>query len=98
MDKYSDVLLWAIKTARKGTYRKDDIFLIRYQSAAIKLAEILHAKLLDMGMNPVLRIGLTSNMERNFYEKANQRQLIFHPPGEKRLYEKLNGGIYLDST
>ncbi len=95
MDRYSDVLIWAIKTARKGSYRKNDIFLIRSQLAALKLAEILHAKLLDMGMNPVLRIGLTSGMERNFYEKANQRQLVFHPPGEKRLYENLNGGIYL---
>ena len=95
LDRYSDVLIWAIKTARKGSYRKNDIFLIRYQLAALKLAEILHAKLLDMGMNPVLRIGLTSGMERNFYEKANQRQLVFHPPGEKKLYENLSGGIYL---
>lgn len=95
MDRYSDVLIWALKAARKGTYRKNDLFLIRYQLGAIKLAEILHAKLLDMGMNPVLRMGLTSEMERNFYKKANQRQLVFHPPGEKGLYENLNGGIYL---
>ena len=95
LDRYSDVLIWAIKTARKGPYRKNDIFLIRYQLGALKLAETLHAKLLDMGMNPVLRSGLTSGMEQNFYKKANQRQLVFHPPGEKELYENLNGGIYL---
>lgn len=95
MDRYTDVLIWALETARKGAYRKNDIFLIRYQLGAIKLAEILHAKLLDMGMNPVLRMGLTSEMEHNFYERANQRQLMFHPPGEKELYKALNGGIYL---
>lgn len=95
LERYSEVLIWAIKTARKGTFRKNDIFLIRYQLGALKLAEALHAKLLDMGMNPVLRLGLTSDMERNFYEKANQRQLVFHAPGEKKFYENLNGGIYL---
>jgi len=95
LDRYSDVLIWALKAARKGTYQKNDIFLIRYQLGAIKLAEILHAKLLDMGMNPVLRMGLTSGMEHNFYKRANQKQLVFHPPGEKGLYENLNGGIYL---
>ena len=95
LDRYSEVLIWAIKTARKGAFRKNDIFLIRYQLGALKLAEALHAKLLDMGMNPVLRLGLTSDMERNFYEKANQRQLVFHAPGEKTFYENLNGGIYL---
>ena len=95
LDRYSDVLIWAVKTARKGTYRKNDILLIRYQLGAIKLAEILHAKLLDRGMHPVLRMGLTSGMEHNFYEKADQQQLVFHPPGEKELYKALNGGIYL---
>jgi aminopeptidase len=95
LDRYSDVLIWALKKARKGTYRKHDILLIRYQLGAIKLAEVLHGKLLDMGMNPVLRIGLTSGMEHNFYEKADTRQLVFHPPGEKELYKALNGGIYL---
>ena len=69
--------------------------LVRYQLGAIKLAEILHAKLLDMGMNPVMRMGLTSGMEQQFYEKADQRQLVFHPPGDKALYKTLNGGVYL---
>ena len=95
LDRYSDVLIWALRTARKRTYRKHDILLIRYQLGAIKLVEILHAKLLDMGMNPVPRVGLTSGMEHNFYEKADQKQLIFHPPGETELYKALNGGIYL---
>lgn len=93
--KYSDVLLWAIKTARTEKYKKNDIVLIRYDLAAIKLAEIIQARLLDMGMNPVLRMGLTSIMEHNFFKKANNKQLIFNAPGEKRLCENLNGGIYL---
>ena len=95
MGKYADVLLWALKTARAKAYRKNDIVLIRYELASIKMAEILQAKLLDMGMNPLLRMGMTSKMERSFFEKANQRQLVFQAPGEIELFGNLNGSIYL---
>ena len=93
MEKYCDVLLWALKTARKENFRKNDVVLIRYDLPAIGMAEILQAKLLDMGLNPVLRMGLTSVMERNFLEKAHSRQLIFQTPGEMQLCKNLNGSI-----
>jgi aminopeptidase len=95
MDKYSDVLLWALKTARKGKFKKNEIVLIRFDLAAIRMCEILQGKLLDRGMNPVLRLGLTHKMEHNFYSKANNKQLVFLGPGEKKLCKDLNGGIYL---
>jgi aminopeptidase len=95
MEKYCDVLVWALKTARKENFKKNDIILIRYDSAAIRMAEILQAKLLDMGINPIPRMGLTWSMERSFFEKANNRQLVFLTPGEKELLKQLNGSIYL---
>jgi aminopeptidase len=95
IEKYCDVLLWALKKARKGVRRKNEIVMIRYDLPALRLAEALQATLLDAGMNPVLRVGMTPRMEKQFYVKANKRQLLFQPPGEKELYEKLNGGIYL---
>ncbi|MEA2038662.1 MAG: aminopeptidase [Thermodesulfobacteriota bacterium] len=97
MDKYSDVLLWGLKTARTGNFTKNEVVLIRFDLAALNLAEILHAKLLDMGLNPVLRFGLTPVMEHNFYEKTNNKQLVFVGPGEKELYEGLNGSIYVNA-
>jgi aminopeptidase len=95
MGKYCDVLIWALKTARKENFRKNDVILIRYDLAAIRMAEILQAKFLDMGMNPIPRMGLTWGMERNFFEKANKRQLVFLVPGEKELFRHLNGSVYL---
>jgi aminopeptidase len=95
LEKYSDILIWGLKKARTKKYKKNDNILIRYDLAAIKLAEVLQSKILDMGMNPVLRITYTSQMDKNFYEKAGARQLIFQAPGEKELYENLHGGIYL---
>jgi len=97
MEKYCDVLLWALATARKGKYRKGDIILVRYDLAAIRMAEILQSKLLGMGMNPVLRLGMTPRMESDFFREAKASQLIFHPPGEEKLYGHLNGSIYLNA-
>jgi aminopeptidase len=95
--RYADVLLWGLRTARSQSYKKGDIFLIRYHLPAIGLAEILEAKLLHMGMNPVQRLIPTAAMERNFFNIADGRQLIFTPPGEEHLYHHLNGGIYLQA-
>lgn len=95
IEKYSQVLLWGLKTARKGRFNKGDIILIRYDRAALRLAEILYKRILGMGMHPVLRMGLTWRMEFDFFQKADRNQLVFQPPGEKNLYENLNGGLYL---
>lgn len=97
IQKYSEVLLWALNTARKGSYRSGDIIMIRFDPAAVKMAEVLQAKLLDRGMNPVLRTGMTPVMERNFYKKAKEKQLSFQPPGDKELYQSLNGAVYLNA-
>ena len=95
IDKYSDVLLWGLKTARKKNFKKDEVVLIQFDLPAIKLAEILQGKFLDMGMNPVLRLGETPIMEHNFYKKANNKQLVFLAPGQKEICKGLNGRIYL---
>jgi aminopeptidase len=95
MNRYADVLLWGLKTARSGHFKRNDIVLIRYDLAATKMAERLQAKILDMGMHPILRTGPTSIMERHFFEKADNQQLVFEPPGEKQLCEKINGSVYL---
>jgi len=95
LERYADVLLWGLYTARKEHFKRNDIILIRYERPAIQLAEILYGKILDMNMHPVIRMGLTTEMERAFFEKASNKQLVFHQPGEKELYENINGNIYL---
>jgi aminopeptidase len=95
--KYADVLLWALDTARKARYRAGDIIMIRFDPAAVRMAEVLQTRILERGMNPVLRSGPTPAMERNFYKKAKEKQLVFQTPGDKELYQSLNGGIYLQA-
>ena len=95
LERYADVLLWGLETARSGKFKKNDTVLIRYHIPAIGLAEILFEKLLDMGINPIQRVDLTPNMELSFYQKSNARQLVFQIPGDRLLYENLNGSIFL---
>ena len=95
LEKYADVLLWGLKTARKGRFKKGDIVALRYDPPALRLAEILFEKLIKMGMHPIQRMTMTHRMELSFYENGNLKQLVFHPPGEKELMNSLNGNIYL---
>ncbi|MBN1276398.1 MAG: aminopeptidase [Deltaproteobacteria bacterium] len=97
IERYSEVLLWGLKTARKVRFRKNEVVLVRYDLAAVKLAEVLQEKLMDMGLNPILRMGLTPRMEHTFFSRAGKNQLIFNAPGEKELCENLNGSIYLNA-
>ncbi len=95
LNKYAEVLLWGLKKARTHRYKKNDVIMIRFDLPALKLAEILQAKLLHMGMNPILRLNTTPKMELNFYDISNLKQLVFQPPGSIELCKNLNGSIFL---
>jgi aminopeptidase len=95
LDKYADVLLWGLETARNGRFKKGDVVLVQFDLPALSLAEVLQGKLLDRGMNPVIRSSLTPAMEHSFYQKADRRQLVFRGSWQDDLYAHLNGRIYL---
>jgi len=95
LERYADVLWWGLSTARKSSFKKDDIVLIRYHQPALKLAEILYARLLAGGFHPVQRMSPTTDMERQFYLLSSNKQLVFLPPGEKKLMSRINGSIFL---
>jgi len=95
LERYADVLWWGLTTAKKVPFKKNDIVLIRYNSSAVRLAEVLYAGLLSRGLQPVQRVSPSATMEKDFYSRASDRQLVFIPPGEKELMSRLNGSIYL---
>ncbi|MCF8084528.1 MAG: aminopeptidase [Deltaproteobacteria bacterium] len=95
LNRYADVLLWGLKTARNRAFKRGDVVLVQFDPLAVPLAEFLHERLLDMGVHPVMRSGTTSTMEQNFYRKANNKQLVFLGSWEKDLCEHLNGRIFL---
>lgn len=95
LEKYADVLLWGLSTAKRAALKKNEIVLIQYDLPALKLAEILYGRLLDMGIHPVQRMISTFGMEKSFYQKADPKQLTFLAPGDRELYKNINGRIFL---
>ncbi len=95
LEKYADVLLWALATARKSALKKNDIVLIQYDRPALPLTELLYGRLLDLGVHPVQRMVATCGMELDFFSKSKPAQLTFIAPGDKELYSKIAGRIFL---
>lgn len=93
LERYADVLLWGLQTARRRKVTQNDLVLVRFDMAALRLAEILYAKLLKAGAHPLLRMNATRSMELDYYTLANDKQLLYIPPGEETLYAGLNGSI-----
>ncbi len=91
--RYADVLIWGLKTARTGRTTKNDLVLIRYDLPAVRLAEILYAKLLKLGAYPLVRPNPTATMENDFFRLSSNKQLVFLPPGDEELFTRLNGSI-----
>lgn len=96
LDKYAEVLLWALETARRNKpLAQGELILVRYHDPARELAEKLFEKILEKGAHPVARPFLSPSMEKAFYGKASDDQLSFHTPGQRELFTHLNGTISL---
>jgi aminopeptidase len=93
LEKYADVLIWGLKTSRKKPFANGDVVLVRFDAPALPLVEALYGKLLDLRLNPVVRLQPTAGLERSFYDLSGQKQLTFVPPGEKELVDNLSGLI-----
>ncbi len=95
LERYAEVLIWGLNKARNRAIRKGEIVRVVFDIPAIGLAEVVQRKLIERGIHPVLRSGLTPVMEKNFYGLSDGRQLAFLAPGDRELCERLNGSIYL---
>lgn len=95
LEKYAEVILWGLYRGRKGTFRKSDLILVQYDHDALPLAEEVCMQLHDRGLIPVPRATATPRMEYDKLTRANNKRLSTLIPGEKDLYNHLNGSISL---
>lgn len=95
MEKYADVLIWGMKTARSGAFKPGDVVLLRYDTSGLPLAELIYARIIEQGMHPVQRLSLTPPMEYTFFAKGSEEQLVYDVPGDMELFRHLNGSISL---
>ncbi|MBR4591723.1 MAG: aminopeptidase [Elusimicrobiaceae bacterium] len=96
LEKYAQVMIWALKAARRnGTFKAYDSVLLRTDVAAMPLAQAIYAQLLADRLQPVLRINMPEEMAKTFYTQADRKQLVFTAPGEKEFQGGINGLIAL---
>ncbi len=95
LKKYAETLWWGLSTARINPYQPGDFVFIRFDAAALPLAEVMFDLLIEKGINPVPRQNMTPNMDLSFYGKGTDKQLTDIPAGEKEFIQGLNGLISL---
>lgn len=96
IEKYADVMIYALKSARKGgKFKPGENILLSFDYPALNLAEVIYQKLIEQGFNVVARPYLSESMTKSFYTKASAKQLKFCAPWDKVLNENLNGLIAL---
>ncbi len=96
IEKYADVMIYALKSARKGgKFKPGENILLSFDYPALNLAEAIYQKLIEQGFNVVARPYLSESMTKSFYTKASAKQLKFCAPWDKVLNENLNGLIAL---
>ena len=95
-EKYADVMIWAMESARKnGKFKPYDTVLLRSDFSARPLAEQIYTKLLEKHYHVVLRWNAPENFSKTFYSLADDKQLAFLAPGEKEFQSGINGLISL---
>jgi aminopeptidase len=95
LQRYAQVLIWGLKTARMERFKKGDIVLIHYDMPALPLAEVVYTCLLEMGLNPLQRTSSSPRMEHDYYSLSNTKQLVFKTPGDEELFKAIHGSISL---
>jgi len=96
IEKYADVLIWALKTVRTN-FKKYDTILIRCDLLGLALGEVLHKKLIEQKYNVIFRTLYTPVLEKDFYQYSDEYQRKYVAAGEKEFYENLNGNIYINA-
>jgi len=95
LERYAEVLLWGLSLGRRKPIGPYEEVLVNFDLESLPLAEVLHRVLTERRINVVLRAMPTPIVERNFYRFSDRKQRKHIPSGEKELYGKLSGSIYL---
>ncbi len=95
IDRYADVLLWAIDASRAAPLVPGQNAIVRFDLAALPLAEAVHRRLVERGLNTMHRLNRTPGMEHDFLRAASEGQLRFTAPGSVELHESLAASLHL---
>lgn len=97
LENYADTLIWGLTAERKRPLKRGDVIIVRVQFDAMPLAEVVHRRLIERGLNVVFRYLPNPVIEKDFYQLSDKAQRVFVNDGEKEFYESAHGLIALNS-
>ena len=97
LEKYADVLIWGLETARHKPFKHHDTILLRYEIPGLPLAEAVYRKLLEKKWNVIPRALTTPVMEKDYFNLSDKAMRTFVGTWDKNLYENLNGNIFISA-
>lgn len=97
MEKYADVLIWGLQTARKNPFKPYDIIMLRHDFNALAFVEILYQKLIKKKYHVIVRSLSTPDMEKSFYGLTDKKQRIFKGRWEDIFFKSLNGNMFVSA-
>jgi len=97
LEKYADVLIWGLETARHKPFKQHDTILLRYEIPGLPLAEAVYRKLLEKKWNVIPRALTTPVMEKDYFNLSDKAMRTFVGTWDKNLYENLNGNIFISA-
>ena len=100
IEKYADVMIWGMEKERRcrgGRFKKGDIVQVKFDIAALLLAEAIHRKLIERGRNVYMKCINSHTTECDFYSLATPKQLKFVGLWEDVYFNNLNGSIYISA-
>jgi aminopeptidase len=77
LEKYAQVLIWGLQTARTEKYKPYDIIWVRYELGALPLAEVLMRELTKKKYNVYLKCLGTPTIEKDFFTYSDKNQRTF---------------------
>jgi aminopeptidase len=90
---YADVLVWGLRTSRAVPFKNGELVLLRFDVAAIPLAEATYAALMDAHLHPLPQALPTSFMQAQHFGNSSFGQLTFAQPGLDELFRATAGVI-----
>jgi len=95
LERYAEVLMWGLETARRKRLNNNDAVLIRFDADALPLAEQVYKAVVAHKLNPILHLNPTRDMQLSFFKLAGEKQLDFIEPGDIRTARNIQGSISL---
>lgn len=93
LENYAEIMVWGLKKARRQALNKHDFIEIKYEYEGLPLAEKIYINLVKQGFNPILKAIKTPNMEKAFFESADNTQMESMEPGNESYFSKIAGSI-----